>query len=228
MRSARSATTHSHGGTGRTARGEIRCPQPPLSISINQKGKRKPNFVVGFVFNILQNICTETKVQPKKGAGSGNEGGAARCPNPPRPYSTTYSHERTSSPPHPPQNPFVFFVQSSPFKKKKKTNKSNEKRGDGGQPPSLWGDSGDPSALSPAACAPCALTGADGGVGWGGGGRASYGEEPPRSSASAPQQGLGVVSRGAAGTAGAFHPLLRARSPLPPPLPPSQPVPTPF
>lgn len=97
----------------------------------------------------------------------------------------------------------------------------------GGSPPSLWGDSGDPSALSPAACAPCALTGADGGVGWGGGGRAGYGEEPPRSSASAPQQGLGVVSRGAAGTGGAFHPLLRARSPLPPPpLPPSPPPPS--
>lgn len=228
MRSARSATTHSHGGTGRTARGEIRCPQPPLSISINQKGKRKPNFVVGFVFNILQNICTETKVQPKKGAGSGNEGGAARCPNPPRPYSTTYSHERTSSPPTPPKILLSSLYRAAPLKKKRKPTKAMKKGEMGGSPPRYGGIAGIPlrSALLPVLPVPSQglMVGSVGG----GGGRASYGEEPPRSSASAPQQGLGVVSRGAAGTAGAFHPLLRARSPLPPPLPPSQPVPTPF
>lgn len=228
MRSARSATTHSHGGTGRTARGEIRCPQPPLSISINQKGKRKPNFVVGFVFNILQNICTETKVQPKKGAGSGNEGGAARCPNPPRPYSTTYSHERTSSPPTPPKILLSSLYRAAPLKKKKKTNKSNEKGGDGGQPPSLWGDSGDPSALSPAACAPCALTGADGGVGWGGRGEGKLWGGAPQELCLSPTAGPGGGEQGGSRHSGSFHPLLRARSPLPPPLPPSQPVPTPF
>lgn len=99
----------------------------------------------------------------------------------------------------------------------------------GGSPPRYGGIAGIPlcSALLPVLPVPSQglMVGSVGG----GGGRASYGEEPPRSSASAPQQGLGVVSRGAAGTAGAFHPLLRARSPLPPPpLPPSQPVPTPF
>lgn len=91
----------------------------------------------------------------------------------------------------------------------------------GGSPPRYGGIAGIPlcSALLPVLPVPSQglMVGSVGG----GGGRASYGEEPPRSSASAPQQGLGVVSRGAAGTAGAFHPLLRARSPLPPPyLPP--------
>lgn len=217
MRSARSATTHSHGGTGRTARGEIRCPQPPLSISINQKGKRKPNFVVGFVFNILQNICTETKVQPKKGAGSGNEGGAARCPNPPRPYSTTYSHERTSSPPHPPKILLSSLYRAAPLKKKKKTNKSNEKGGDGGQPPSLWGDSGDPSALSPAACAPCALTGADGGVGWGGRGEGKLWGGAPQELCLSPTAGPGGGEQGGSRHSGCFPSLAQGQEPPAPP-----------
>lgn len=91
----------------------------------------------------------------------------------------------------------------------------------GGSPPSLWGDSGDPSVLSPAACAPCALTGADGGVGWGGRGEGKLWGGAPQELCLSPTAGPGGGEQGGSRHSGSFHPLLRARSPLPPPyLPP--------
>lgn len=97
----------------------------------------------------------------------------------------------------------------------------------GGSPPSLWGDSGDPSALSPAACAPCALTGADGGVGWGGRGEGKLWGGAPQELCLSPTAGPGGGEQGGSRHSGSFHPLLRARSPLPPPpLPPSPPPPS--
>lgn len=94
----------------------------------------------------------------------------------------------------------------------------------GGSPPRYGGIAGIPlrSALLPVLPVPSQglMVGSVGG----GGGRASYGEEPPRSSASAPQQGLGVVSRGAAGTAGPSIPCSGPGAPCPPLpyLPPSR------